>query len=100
MMAARFVNEFDDELGQVIGGRRLAGRRRTCVEAVRAWDSRAGGGRARPTAQRVKQLPLVFVDALDLAIEDVSGSTACPVVVFSQSANFTLAWRLALRKES
>src|SRR5215472_12149499 len=29
-----------------------------------------------------------------------SGSTACPVVALSQSANFTLAWRLALRKDS
>ena len=67
--AGQVVDELDDELGQVVGRRRLAGeeeRPRRHLE-VRIL--------AQPVvehhdAQRIEQLPLVFVDALDLAIED------------------------------
>ena len=49
-------------------------------------------------AQRVEQLPLVFVDALDLAIEDrFRVDHLARIVLLSQSANSVLASRLAAR---
>ena len=63
------VDELDDQLGQLVGGRRLAGEEESARRHLEI------GVLAQPVvkhhdAQRVQQLPLVFVDALDLAIED------------------------------
>ena len=67
--AGKIVDELDDELGQLIGRRRFAG------EEERPRRHLEAGILAQPViehddAQRIQQLPLVFVDALDLAIED------------------------------
>ena len=70
--AGEIVDELDDYLGQLIGGRRLAGeeessRRHLEIRVltqpiVKHYDPK-----------RVQQLALVFMDALDLAIEDAVG---------------------------
>ena len=66
------VDEFDDQLGEPIGRRRLA------REEEGARRRRELGVRAHPVvehddAQRVQQLALVFMDALHLAVEDRVG---------------------------
>ena len=63
------VDELDDELGKRVGGRRLA---REKEGARRDLEIRLV---AQPVVehhdvQRVEELPLVFMDALDLAVED------------------------------
>jgi hypothetical protein len=67
--AGQVVQELDDDLGQVIAGRRFAG------EEERARRQLEARILAQPVvehhdAQPVQQLPLVLVDALDLAVED------------------------------
>ena len=69
MRAGQVVEELDDELGQLVGGRRLAGeeeRARRHLE-VRVLPQPVV---EHDDAQRVQELPLVLVDALDLAVED------------------------------
>ena len=65
----QIVDELDDHLGQLIGGRGLAG------EEESSRRDRQAGVLAQPIvenddSQRVEQLPLVFVNAFDLAVED------------------------------
>ena len=72
MVRAEVVDELDDELGEVVGGRGLAG------EEERARRHVEFGILAQPVVehddvQRVQELPLVFVDALDLRVEDRVG---------------------------
>src|SRR5208283_5570120 len=66
--ASEIVDEFDDDFRQEVGWRGLAGEEKGA--------RRNGQARVLPQAlienddpQRVEQLPLVFVNALDLAIE-------------------------------
>ncbi len=66
------VNELDDELGQMISGRGFPG------EEKRARRSFRIGILAQTIVkdhdmERVQQLPLVLVNALDLAVEDAVG---------------------------
>ena len=67
--ARQVVDELDDDFGQVICGRRFAGEQKCARRHFEVWIG------AQPVvkhdnAQGVEQLPLVFVDALDLAIEN------------------------------
>ena len=71
--AGEVVDELDDELGEVVGGRGLAGEEerarrnvelRILAQAIVEHDD----------VQRVQELPFVFVDALDLRVENLSGS--------------------------
>ena len=67
--AGKVVDEFDDQLRQAIGRRRLAREEERSRQNFEIWIL------AEPivehyNAQGVEQLPLVFVDAFDLAIED------------------------------
>ena len=95
--AADVVDQLDDQLGQAVGRGRLAGEE----ERPRRHVQR----RVRPQAvvehddvQHVEQLPLVLVDALDLAVEDrCRGRRPARSSALSQSANRTLAARLACR---
>ena len=69
MRLSQIVDELDDDLRQLIGGRRLAGEEEGARGHVEVRVL------AQPVIenddpQRVEQLPLVFVNALDLAIED------------------------------
>ena len=67
--AGEVVDELDDKLGELIGGRGLA------AEEEGAWREGKRGIGAQPVVehhdvQRVEELALVFVDALDLGVED------------------------------
>ena len=100
MVAGEVVDELDDELGQVVRRRRLAGeeeRPRRHLEArvlpqpVVEHDD----------AQRVEQLPLVLVDALDLAVEDrVRDPPSAPRSIGASRRSADLAARLAARNAS
>ena len=90
------VDELDDELGEVVGGRGLAGEEERARRHVEL--------RVLPQAivehddvQRVQQLPLVFVDALDLRVEDRLGIDDLPVGPSASPAKRVFASRLALR---
>ena len=67
--AGQIVDEFDDQLGQAIGGRRLAGEEK---RPRQHFETRVFPQPIveNDDAQRVQQLTLVFVNALDLAVED------------------------------
>ena len=63
------IDELDDELGEVIGWRGLAGEEERARRHIKSWI------RAQPIVehnhmQHVQELPLVFVDALDLRVEE------------------------------
>ena len=69
MVAGQVIDELDDQLGKMVGGRRLP---REEERPRRHLQVRV---RPQPVvehhdAQGVEKLPLVFVDALDLAIKD------------------------------
>ena len=70
--AGQIIDELDDDLGQVVGRRRLAGKEK-CPRGHLEIRILPQPVVQHDDAQRVEQLPLVFVDAFDLAIED-----ACP----------------------
>ena len=100
--AGEIVDELDDDLGELIGGRRLAGKKES---ARRHLELRV---LAQPIvehhdAQRVEQLALVFVDALDLAIEDAvrvhrfAGSALEPIGKFRLGLALGLAEVVAQR---
>ena len=93
------VDQLDDQLGQRIGRRGLAGEeegarrhveRRVVAQAIVEDDD----------VQHIEQLPLVFVDAFDLAVEDGVGIDGLPGGAWSQTAKRALAARLAWRKPS
>src|SRR5262245_14335172 len=75
------VDELDDDLGQLVSGGCLAGEKESPRRHVKL------GVLPQPIveyhdAERVQQLPLVFMDALDLAIEDAIGVyrlAGCPL---------------------
>ena len=97
MVAGQVIDELDDQLGEMIGGRGLAGeeerpRRHLQVRVL-----------PQPVvehhdAQGVEKLPFVFMDALDLAIEDGVRIHGLPGGGFEPLGELSLASRLALRK--
>ena len=81
MRLRQIVDELDDDFRQLIGGRGLAGEKEGARGHVEI------GVLAQPVIenddpQRIEQLALVFVNALDLAIEDrvrIDGNVRMPL---------------------
>src|SRR5207253_4550624 len=67
--AGEVVEELDNNLSQLIGGRRFAGEEESARRRIKV-RMLSQSVVEHHNAQGVEQLPLVLVDALDLAIKD------------------------------
>src|SRR5438552_8560936 len=67
--AGQVLNELDDELGKMVGRRRLAGEKERPRRHREVWILPQPVVKHHD-AQGIEQLPLVFVDTFDLAIKD------------------------------
>ena len=68
----QIVDEFDDDFSQVVSGRGFAGEEENSRRRIHTWIFPQPVVKHHD-AKRIEQLPLVFVDALDLAVENAVG---------------------------